>query len=167
MATVNNSQTLLELREAAQLQQGKDSTPQLLGDRIIPVMEVNPKLLRRSQIVRTVSRTASGGPSTMYTTPTMQDFFLTGLWLSFSKNAACDISTGNVTITVTPFGESGKTFTLPVLTLTEERQCLYWTFPPLKLARNTTIALNSTTYAAGLLSVTAGCIGYVVDNPGG
>jgi len=74
MAKIYNSELTNEIVRAARIQQNVDEIPSELSNQVVPVMEVNPRLTRTVSIVRSLM--ASTG--TIYTTPTNQDFYLTG-----------------------------------------------------------------------------------------
>lgn len=96
MAQIYNSDLTKELVKGASIQQSKDQVPNQLAEKVVPVMEVNPRLLRSVNVIRHV---AVAG--TMYTTPTDRDFYLT------YANVSTSIASANNfygTITITPKG---------------------------------------------------------------
>lgn len=162
MATIYNSQLTRELTDAAKIQVSRDKIPNQLAEKVVPVMEVNPKLLRRANIVR--SGTATGtGASTIYTTPSNQDFFLTHAELSIIKDAASDYATGGYPLNVTIDGVTRSILIISILTLTAQNQTVGIAFnTPVKLDRGSTIALNSASSTAGTF-IRAATFGGFVD----
>jgi hypothetical protein len=164
MATIYNSDLTKELREGAKLQTSTDSIPSQLAEKVVPVMEVNPKLLKSCNIIRHVNNAASGS-NTIYTTPTDRDFYLVTAWLSYTKNVTCDITTGAVAITAQ--AEEGSAFTILGLanfTLAVESDSGQISFPtPVKLKRGTAITMSGT-FTAGAMSRSGGITGYTIDN---
>lgn len=165
MAWIYNTELSKELKEGAKLQQTRDIIPNQLADKVVPVMEVNPKLLRRINIVRNVSSAVTAG-MTAYTTPTgAQDFYLTGFQFSLTKDAACDAATGTLTITATIDGASRVLGNYSHITLTADSVIIDREFTiPVKIDRGSTIA-NSITFAAGVCTRSLCITGYTVDNP--
>lgn len=164
MATIYNSELLKELKDGGKLQQSRDIIPTQLADKIVPVMEVNPKLMRRCNVLRSGSSAVSGSIS-LYTTPTDRDFFLTSLHLGIIKDAACDIATGAVNLGITVDGTARNFISIPVITLTAQnivRDVAFCT--PIKVDRGTSISITGT-YTAGVMSRTGGLSGFYSDNP--
>jgi len=91
--------------------------PRALSDQIVPVIEVSPRLLQRSDIVRGSAVTTSG-TITFFTTPTNIDFYLTSLLISYQKDATCDIASGIMDVSVTINGTGRVIASVSVLTLT-------------------------------------------------
>lgn len=163
MAQIHNSELLKGMQDSAKLQTIRDRIPDQLADKIVPVMEVNPKLLRVCNIVRGANK-ATTASATLYTTPTDKDFYLTGIALSYTKNVTCDTATGALNVTVYIDGALQTLFSLAKLTLTAEEKTGSITFPiPVKLDRNTPITYG-TTWTAGAMIQAISIVGYTVDN---
>jgi hypothetical protein len=92
MATINNSDLMKEIVEDAKIQINTDKVPSQLAEKVVPVMEVNPKFFRK---INVIARATSS--STIYTAPTNKDFFLTAYNMSGVSTA-----TGEIRLTVTP-----------------------------------------------------------------
>lgn len=163
MAQIYNSDLFKELKDGAKIQQSRDVVPSQLADKVVPVMEVNPKLLRRSMLSGGSSRTTTG-TATYLTTPADRDFYVTAISLGVCKDAACDVATGQIRITAAVNGASSSILAIPVLTLTAQNIVITQAFDaPLKLDRSTALQ-TSATYAAGLMAVTVTYQGYFVEN---
>lgn len=138
--------------------------PSELAEKVVPVMEVNPKLLRRCNIVRGGNQSTTG-TFTIYTTPTGKEFYLSAATLSLTKDAACDASSGVVSMFATVDGVSQTIVRLSVLTLTAQDKEIALTFSvPIKVDANTNITVGGA-FTAGNLIRGGSIIGYTVDNP--
>jgi len=82
MATIYNSDLTKELVAGAKIQQSKELPPTQLAEKVVPVMEVNPKLLRVCNIVRSTQGIA---PTNVYTVPTNKDFYLVSAWVAVTN----------------------------------------------------------------------------------
>lgn len=158
MAQINNSETIRELRKAAALQLGKDNVPTELTNSIVPVIEINPRLTRVTNILRS-NNFANNTTATIYTTPSDQDFYLTGASLSFIKDATA--TSTDITLRSTINGAVRLILECVSLTLTADSQTTFMSFPiPIKIDRNVTITITSNT-AVGNITVGGVIMGYV------
>ena len=85
MATINNSQLTREIIEGAKIETAFDSVPNQIAEKVVPVMEVNPKMMRRTTIVKENSL-VNALAVTIYTTNSTQDFYLTSAQLAGYKD---------------------------------------------------------------------------------
>jgi len=160
MATINNSDLFKELKEGARIQQLSDVVPNQLGNQIIPVMEVNPKLMRR---INVLARISAFGTATVYTTPANQDFYLVGVCIQAANSTASQASTA--TVTITPFGAAATIFnslylrTSVILDVASGVSNMILPIP-IKLERNTNVAYAASNIAVGSIIV----MGYVIEN---
>lgn len=165
MVQVHNSDLLKEVREGASLQQLDGGIPSILDNKIVPVMEVNPKLLRRANIVDGNARSTSGATVIIYTTPSDRDFYLTSLQWYLVKTAACDSATAAATITVVIDGATKSLVRYGEITLTAQEISESTTFTvPIKLDRGSAITFNSGTFTAGAKVYGGSITGYTVLN---
>lgn len=84
MTVVNNSATLQEVRDVAQIQQARESTPNGLLPHIQLVAEVNPKLLRRAKVLGSGNGSTAG---TLFTTHAVKDTYITGVSFAITSDA--------------------------------------------------------------------------------
>ena len=77
MVNINNS----DLKKELKINIITDAVPTELGKTVVPVMEINPKLLRVCNIIE---GTTLIGPTTFYTTPANKDFYLTNAWITLT-----------------------------------------------------------------------------------
>jgi hypothetical protein len=157
-AKIYNSDLTKELREAAKIMTSVDATPTEIAEKVVPVMEVNPKILRRSNIVlntRMVNNTAA----TIYTVPTDRDFYLVSAMLSFIKDATSTATEVNLRLK-DELGISQRIMEFECLTLTAQADSMCITFPfPVKVPSGAPITINCTTNNANI-SVSGCIIGY-------
>lgn len=102
-AKIYNSDLTKELIDGAKLQQQQGQIPQEIADKVIPVMEVNPKMLWC--INKCVSGSLLDGASaTLYTCPTDKDTYFVGGLITTAKDVN---STSLFTrITIVPRGST-------------------------------------------------------------
>lgn len=161
MAKIYNSECTKGLAQNARIQQNVDKVPNELAEKIVPTFETNPAALRRCNILKENGRNSSGSV-TLYTTPANQDFYLCGGTFHLQKDVACDNTfasfncyIGGAQVNVTAF----RTIPLTVFSGNKE----FSINPPLKIDRNTNIALTATS-AAGNFSMDGSLWGYVVES---
>ena len=161
MAIVQNSRTIQELREAAALQVGKDAIPTTLATQIVPVMEVNPKLLRHCDVVKR-NQAVNATSATIYTTPATQDFYLVSACVTLIKDATATSTFSRINAVV--LGATASFCEIASLTLTAQSETVSMTFPrPIKIDRNTAITVTNTTNV-GNVTAAACIVGFIVDN---
>ncbi len=167
MVKIYNTSLFNELTEAGRIQTSVDKIPNEFAEKVIPVCEVNPKVLRTLNVVNGANSVATGN-LTAFTTPTDKDFYLDYIALGSDKNVTCDVATGRVYVQVTNYtGQASIICSLPVLTLTAESANIFICFPKsLRLQRNSTIVVAGKTFTAGAMAVTVNYGGYIIDNGG-
>jgi len=133
MAQNKSSALAQEIRKAAKLAPGIEAIPQQLSNQIVPTIEVNPRLTREvNHAISSVS--GSTGTSTIYTTPSNQDYYLYGASLSAAFNAAADST--NTTLNIVLNGLTVAVIRLAKLSLTASEQNINIVFPkPIKIDR--------------------------------
>jgi len=162
MATINNSSLTKEIIDGAKIAIAYDVVPSQIADKVVPTMEVNPKLLRVCNIIKTDSA-VNAASATIYTTPSDKDFFLTGAFLSVIKDAT-STSSGTYLRVYDTNGVAIYPLYISSLTLTAQSESISENFSvPIKLGRNYTVAVLNTTNVANI-NATAGITGYTVDN---
>jgi len=163
MAYIYNSDLTKELTEGGKIQVSRDIVPNQLAEKVVPTMEVNPKLFRKINVVKSTV-TALTGAITVYTTPTDKDFFLCGLYLTTIKDAASDGTDAYISVTFID-GSSGTVMAIPGIASTAQIGSLSYTFErPIQLKRGTTVSVVGNT-TAGVFRKSAGIIGYTTDIP--
>lgn len=159
MATINNSDLTKELIEGAEIQISYETVPHQLADKVVPVMEVNPKLLRRCNVAKfaNVTNATSG---TIYTTPSDRDFYLVGCTLATIADVTATSTYSALKVVIE--GVSINILQIPRITLTVSSGTLSLTLPfPLKIDRASSIQVLHTTNVANV--VTSGSIAGYLD----
>lgn len=162
MPTIYNSDLSKELQIGASLQVS-EGIPNQLAEKVVPVMEVNPKLTKTLDIVK-YTNTSGTSNATIYTVPD-QEFYLKGAQLSIIKNATSDVATGSYGLLATINGVSTPILSLALLTLTAQEQSICISFiNPIKVDKNTSILLASAASTAGTMVRTGIIYGYLKLN---
>ena len=157
MVFQNNSVKLTEeIKKAGGLSE-LTGYPRSIGETFVPAIEMNPKLLREI----TLSKSAVGGTSTIYTTPTRKDFYIVAAVLGVNKLAA-DTGTDAVLFS-TKNGQVTTILNIPGITLTADKQVISISLPiPMKLDRGVNIVSDAT----NITRVSAIIYGFEVDEVG-
>ena len=141
MTQVHNSEVILELRNAAKLQPGRDNIPNFLSSGIMPTIELNPKLVKNAFFKSNVSANLNGN-ATIYSVPANQDFYLCSANLTMIKDVTAD--TVDAILNGTVGGAASSILVVPGITLTAQQQSVNITFPhPLKIDKGTNIIINA------------------------
>jgi hypothetical protein len=139
-----------------------ENKPQLDTSKISLVAEVNPRLLRKINIVkRATSSTTSA--ATIYTTPSDKDFYLCFAGIGNTKDVTCDNS--EIALFIIPFGESSgiQLINIPTTTLTASNNYFGTSFfPPILIKRSSTITVSGS-FSLGTMTKTGTVTGYTVD----
>lgn len=158
MANINNSDLTKALIDGAKINIVTDSVPSQIAEKVVPVMEVNPDMLRRCNVLKYV---AVAG--TIYTAPTNKDFYLSAMTLQ-GINDAGEPTASNY-ITITPSGNVATIIlrgTLPAVAALASginvSESLSLSIP-IKIERGSNITLN-----IGSTTGSASIIGYTVEN---
>lgn len=138
-----------------------DKVPNKMFESVMPVIDLNPNHNRIVNIVR-AANLLNATSTTIFTTPTGKDFFLTGACLSFIKDVTSTSTTSTIEIK-TEDGTVVNIIRLASLTLTVQDQAVSISLPfPIKLFRNSVITLRNDTGIANI--ATSGSIwGYTVE----
>jgi hypothetical protein len=165
MVRINNSDAIQELRKAAQIS-GSEAVPNFLSSSVVPVIEMNPRMLRVCNIVR--SSQVSSTTGTLFTTPANQDFYLVSANFSLIKNVTADDANGNTSLNVIIDGATVGVIRIPCLTLTAMQSNMSAVFPfPIKVDRNTAITITKNAITAGNSVICGSIAGYTVENSNG
>jgi len=151
-----------ELIDGAKIQINQDVVPNQLAEKVVPVMEVNPKLLRRCNILRTGTRTTTG-LGTIYTTSATKDTYLVAATLSMTSSALADNVIGYLTVVCEGQAET-RLLIIEKETLTAGSQVTNLSLSiPIKLARNSSTRYAST-FTAGAVSISATLLMYEAED---
>jgi len=166
MAQINNKEVMQKLAETANIQIAKEAIPNQLSEKIVASFETNPKLVYLNQILGSGSSIVTGTLTVLTANVNSADkkTFVTGIDMGYIKDAACDVATGVISLSMTPFNQPIKYIYFPVLTLTAQNENKFLLFDhPIRLHPGTGISF-AVTFAAGNLSRNATVFGYQEDN---
>lgn len=162
MATIYNSNLTKELVDVARIQVSSDKVPNQIADKVVPVIDVNPKHSRNTNLVK-VGVLANSTSGNIFTTDSIKDTYITGVQLGYIKDATATTTLISVAVTLEEQG-STTIVSLPSLTLTAAYDSIFIPFNnPLKLQRSTTPTVRSATNV-GNISANAVLYGFTVDN---
>jgi len=167
MVTIYNSDLFKELREASQAQSNRDGQlPNQMGEKIWPVMEINPKHSRRCNLLRSANRTATGS-ATILTTDTIKRTFIVAIYQSLSADATADNT--NSTVSMTLKGDANRVvlrIEKQTTTAVSGLNAVYVLPFPMEIEPGSAIT-HSSTFTVGASSYSTTIIGYTVDNAQG
>lgn len=160
MAQIHNSDLIKGMAENAKIQQNVDRIPNQLADKVVPTMETNPALLKTANVVRYVDTNID---TTIYTTPSDRDFYLTGISYSLAKDALSTCS--GIRISGTIDGVTQWVGIISGITLTTDSQTVSQNFSkPIKFDRGVNISIIHLTGTGATLRSSVTLVGYTVDN---
>ncbi len=161
MAQIYNSDLIKGMANDAQIQLNRDYPPQQLADKVVPVMETNPRILQKLNY--THSNTATNATSaTIYTTPTDQDFYLSAVALAIIKDATSTSVKSAITATIN--GVAQDLLSIPEITLTAQTAQMSLAFPKdILIDKGTNIVVTNSTNVANILA-TGVIFGYLIYN---
>lgn len=157
MAKIERSEITQKAIKDLRLNPAFEKMPTEASDKIVLTYPLNEKVVK---IVRGSEKTTTGS-STVYTTPSNKDFYLTGCYLQNNSNATAD----NTDIRLTCVIDGGTQFLIQFkkITLTAFNNMLNREFSvPIKLDRNSTIVLSSA-FTVGSSTTSAGITGFEVE----
>jgi len=157
MARINRGEILKKIVEELGLQPGAENAPRDVANTIVGTFDVMPE--DTSRIARGAIRSTTGA-TTLLTTPTDRDFFMTGATLGMQSDATADNTF--CVLTATPFDSnaSSNILLLPKITLTAFSGATQTSFvPPLKLARGSVISMSHT-FTVGASNISGTVTGY-------
>lgn len=163
MATIYNSELTAELIQAGKLQVARDKIPSEIAEKVVPVIDVNPKHARICNLVKrqSIVNSASG---IIYSVPSSKKTFICGYSLSVIKDVTSTSDRSKINCYL-PSGEAITIAEITGITLTPQEQTITATInPPLELQPGTNIDLTNSTNVANIN--TSGIIwGFEVLNP--
>ena len=163
MITNYNSVLTQEIRDVLKLQGGRDRMPQLVEEKIMPVIDVNPKHAKVATVLVTLSKTTTSSNTTLLAANTGKDVYITAINYSCSQDVVCD----NVLMTLT--GTFNGAASTPIYRRNKNTTTAESFFdriefnPALKIDRGTAI-LYTAAFTAGALSATISIFGYYDEN---
>ena len=164
MATIYNSELTKELVDAGKLQINMGSIPNQIADKVVPVVEVNPRLLKVSKVLGSlIGKNVTTAGTSIIAADNTKDYFITEIIISNSQDAACDNT--NIKIDCTIGGGGKVLFSMRKPTTTAQNFTnIIPLSTPLKIDRNTAVTL-SMIFGAGTCITDVIIYGYTNDNP--
>ncbi len=164
MAQIHNSDLSREIVTGIKLQQNVDSIPSQLADKVVPVMEVNPKLLKNSYpLASIVNRTASSNNLVIYSGRAGISVVITGIGYSIHEDATCDNTTTQINATIDGNVKTPLYLSKLSLTAIERNGFLDFGEHPLRIDVGTDIRYSHV-FTIANSSVTLILYGYFVEN---
>lgn len=160
-ATIHNSDLKKSIIDNAKIQLAIDKVPSELAEKVVPTLETNPNLLKTCEIIRHATKTITGS-QIIYTCDTSRQFYLTGIHLAMTTDAAND-GTG-VQITFNTEGGGARYFHLLKTTLVASTQAVSMNFSrPIKIDKGTNLILN-TAFTVGTGTMAGTILGYYLED---
>ena len=162
---INNSDLTKELIEGAKLSSAIGTIPSEMQTTVVPVMEVNPRLLRKCNIIRSSILTTNAN-GTLLTASTTQQTFITSCSVAFIKDIVCDMSSGlGPGIDLVQGGATVRLCYFPIITLTAQNDSMTMSFdPPILIDKGSAVTANrGSAFTAGVCVRAMTITGYVVD----
>ncbi len=149
-----NSQTIKEVIDAFKLDMNIDKIPS-----IIPVVEVNPKVVKNAEVAAASAINSTTG--VILTANNNADIYILSASLSIIKDVTSTSTISAINIT-TEGGLSRDILRIASLSLTVQNQTVTISFThPIKIKRNTAISITNGTNVANITA--QGCISYFTD----
>ena len=160
MESITSDETIREVSKI--LGHQVENKPELDTSKIVLTSEINPKLLKFCNVVVRATSTTSS-TSTIYTTPTDKEFYLTGISLSYSATVLNDQTRIYIQTQTLPSNLMAPIIDINVVTTVAQSNNFSRDFTiPLKIAPGTIIGLVKS-FTAGAGSYTANIVGYTID----
>lgn len=163
MIANNNSALSLEIRDVLKLQNGRDQFPQLVENKIVPVIDVNHKHARIARLLAATTRSTTASAVSLMAAKPNQDVYITAIEFANSQDATSD----NVVMFIngTINGASVSLYRRNKQTTTAGSFLDMIRFQPeVKLDRNTALTFTLA-FTAGASDTSIEVWGYTEDNP--
>jgi len=146
MAQIYNSDLTKELVQGSKLQQARDIIPNQLADKVVPVMEVNPKLLRTTNLFK-AGVLSDAVSATIFTASIDRETYIQDIWFSYKTDVNATATNFNVSAVI-----DGATQNLVIIrknNLTAEKDSGFLSFDsPIKIDKGSIVTVTSDTNVA-------------------
>lgn len=160
---IQNHDAAQAIRSQAGLTQS-EGFPQNLLPNCQPVMDMTPRNHRVVTFSLNLNAQTSASTSTIGTSSSTRDTFITAVNLQVEKDATCDVADGQVTLRAVFNGVATSIVSVPIMTLTaQSRGIAIPLVPPLKIDRGAAIQLTQGTFTAGKFIRNGTVLGYEVS----
>lgn len=163
MATIYNSELSKEIQEGAKIQSLDENIPNQLDKLVIPVMEVNPKLLKSSTVLNNTTRTTTGSGITLLAAQPNKEVFISGIMVANVQDVVSDNASITITVVINGANRNIYKFLKPTLTISNTFHTINFV-PALKIDRNTAITFTAS-FTAGSCTTEFSIFGYFIENP--
>jgi hypothetical protein len=160
MAYIDNTQTKIEMNDAMRGNSVSNIAPTKIADTVQPVININPKDYRKTNLLKQTTKTNTG-TSAIFTTDAIKETYITGVLLSWMSTVASDSTTAHVTCVQ----DGGIVYLqrLAKLTLTATTKDMFISFMnPVKVDKNTNVNLTLG-FTVGAENAQTCVYGYTVD----
>ena len=164
MAKIYNSDLTKGIADNAKIQINVDRVPDQLADKVVPVMETNPRLLRIAKIAQSGALT-NATSATIYTVPNGVDLYITSACLSMTKDATSTSTVGTMrALTEDGIATTSDILVISGITLTAQHSNVCCSFDtPIKISGGNTVRIISGTNVANII-IYGSFTGYLVQN---
>lgn len=127
------------------------------------VLQPTKEIKRMCDLIKTTNASTTGTMTVAL--PSDKDCYITNIEASYIKNAACDVATGVLTVSLPTLGSSAYSIIqLPVITLTAQQEIVSIQFEhPIKCARGLNAAMTGA-FTAGVMVRTLAVQGYTEES---
>lgn len=159
---ITSSDLRKEVQEGASIQSA-EGLPTELGNTVIPVMEVNPKLLRRVNFLKRAAL-SNAATASIFTAVSDRDTYITAASLTYSADVTATTTSVQIEIVVDGATIQILNFARVSLQVQNGEMCQSFV-PPIKIDRGSAVIIRSGTAVANIVAVA--CIqGYIVHQSG-
>lgn len=164
MAIIRNSEIQRELIETANIQISSDEVPGELASKVVPTMEVNPKLVKGLNYVAEFISLANS--NTVVVSPAKKDLYITNIDVSYEKDVVCDMATGTALLVKLIQEQQPKNLAIiGGISLTKESKTMNILLKtPFKVDRGSDMTLSrGGAYTAGVFIRTCTLTGFTIE----
>ena len=164
MARINRSDVIQKAVSELAISISEDKIPNETLDKVQLTFGLNRQF--SNFIVASGSSTTGAFNLVLPTTSPGSETYITAVNLGLIKDAACDVATGGITLTIPPdnTGQSVGIIAVPVLTLTAQNDNITMSLPyPLKV-KNTSTCTVGGTYSLGTMRRNASIVGFTTSS---
>lgn len=160
---INNQELKIAIKDAISANT-LEGLPSELAKQVVPIIDCTPKNNRITIFCKGGSKETTGA-STLFTTPSGKNTYLTAATLTYSKDATCDMALGYVALGVTIDGVVTYPLLISTNTLTAQSGQLCMQFKdPLKLDSGTNVSITASgAYTAGTMARSAVIYGFYTE----
>lgn len=164
MARINRSDVIQKAVNDLAISTSSDKIPNETLDKIQLTYDLNKKF---SNFIFAFGQSTSGTFNNAFPSVSAgSEIYLTAVTMSYAKDAACDIATGNIALSVTPDSSNVSTILLrsSVITLTAQNSDITLSFPyPIKIKAGSPLVVSGT-FSLGVLRRDFTAVGFITSS---